>query len=135
MPSLSTELENGSCIVCITIVHSLCLRAGCVLIDTSLEISGPLIATLSATTSHNLKNQAGMLSQGLGSMSSAAVYGHTITCNVVWAGGHTSADNLIDLSWIFFVFRVITGLISTGPGVPRSSSLILVCLAFFLFLD
>ena len=57
--------------------------------DASLEISGLLITTLSAPTSHNLKCQAGMLSQGLclnccnKSISSVAAYGtplHAVWC-------------------------------------------------------
>ena len=67
------------------------LKAGRMVTDASLEISGSLITTLSAPMSHNLSSQAGMLSHGLclshcnRSTSSGAVYRHTVTHNVVKA--------------------------------------------------
>lgn len=66
--------------------------------DASLEISGPLVTTLLAPVSHNLNSQAGMLSHGL-CLSSwicydlAAVYRYAVACNVVCAGGHSSGAN------------------------------------------
>ena len=47
-----------------TVAYSLILRAGCEVIDASLEISGPLTTPLSAPKSHNLKSQVGILSLG-----------------------------------------------------------------------
>jgi len=47
-----------------TVAYSLCLRAGCEVIDASLEISGPLSTTISAPKFHNLKSQAGIPSLG-----------------------------------------------------------------------
>lgn len=102
---------------------------------------GPLITTLLAPISHHLKSQAGMFSCGFclnhwnRSMSLAATRGHTITYNVGWAGSHSLGDDPAGLSQTSCIFWVITGLISKGSEVPRSSSWILVCLAFFLFLD
>ena len=46
------------------VAYNLCLRAGCEVIDASLEISGPLSTTISAPKFHNLKSQAGIPSLG-----------------------------------------------------------------------
>ena len=66
--------------------YNLCLRAGCEVIDASLEISGPLTTPLSAPKSHNLKSQVGILSLGFcqnrctKSINLVAVLGWAVTC-------------------------------------------------------
>ena len=68
------------------------------------------------------------------SMSLAAMYKGTVTCNVVWTGSYSLGGSILDSPppfLFFFFFGVISGLISSRPEVPRSSNLTTVFLILF----
>ena len=74
------------------------------------QFSGPFTMTLSVSMSHNQSSHAGTLSLGFClnhctiSISSAAMYGHTVIRNVVWVGSYWSGGTPTSLPCGFFLF-------------------------------
>lgn len=96
-----------------------------VVMDVSFEISSMFTMMLSAPMSQNWSSHTGTLSlvfhfnPYIRSISTAAIYWHTIISNVIWVEGHCLGGITTSFSCIFFIFWVTVSQISKGSDSSR----------------